>query len=83
MILTEKNERDIKQEFLDLIYKYKGCSMTEFTIFHMNIEFEYFFMNNDLKDLKYHIEVLKETKTIKFIPERMIDKLTIRGLLSL
>lgn len=76
-------EMTLKEKFIYIGEKRKGLSLTRALLESLHYEYDAFFKENDLEDLRYKIDCDEYNNTIQFTPIRKIDKLAIRGLLSM
>jgi len=76
-------EMTFKEKFIYIGEKRKDLILTRVLLEDLHNEYDLFFKENDLEDLRYKIDCDIHNNTIQFTPIRKIDKLAIRGILSL
>lgn len=74
---------DLRRDFLAIREKYLCQSMTKDNIERMNNEFRQLFNYFNLSDLEFYLKKDSENSIIIFEPIRQIDKLAVKGILSL
>ena len=80
---TQTRERNLKKEFILIGESKTGMALTPKMIEQLYHEYDELFEFFELKDIKYTIVSDSYSKTVIFNPLRNIDKLAIKGILSL
>lgn len=77
-----KEDKELREEFLAIRDKYIGAMICVDTIYRIDSEYERFFIENDMRDVKFKIEVSDKGGVIELVPLNTMSRFVIRGILN-
>lgn len=77
-----KSDKELKEEFLAIGEKYVGAMMCIHTIYSIDNDYEQFFKENDLSDVKFTVEVSDCGTMVNIVPLNTMSRFVIRGILN-
>lgn len=77
-----KSDKELREEFLAIRDKYIGAMMSIETIYSIDTEYEQFFQENDMRDVKFKVEVSDCGTMVSVTPLNTMSRFVIRGILN-
>lgn len=77
-----KSDKELREEFLAIRDKYIGTMMSIETIYSIDTEYEQFFQENDMRDVKFKVEVSDCGSMVSVTPLNTMSRFVIRGILN-